>query len=70
MYNQLIYFKIKRNYIEKVHQNDIKSKRDIQTTLIFNISKTYKKEISKRPQFFALQNHIKICAPKLDQFSI
>ena len=61
---------MERNYIEKVHQNDIKSKRDIQTTLIFNISKTYKKEISKRPQYFALQNHIKICTPKLHQFSI
>ena len=35
---------------------------DIQTTLVFNISKIYQKEISKRPQFFAFQNHTKICA--------
>ena len=38
---------MERNYFDKVHQNDIKSKRDIQTTLVFNISKTYQKIDSK-----------------------
>ena len=52
---------MERNYLEKVHQNDIKSKRDIQTTLVFNISKTYQKEILKQPQLFTFKNHIKIC---------
>ena len=42
----------------------------IQTTLVFHISKTYQKEISKRPQIFAFRNDIKICPPKLHQFSI
>ena len=35
---------MERNYLEKVHWSDIKSKMDIQTTLVFNISKTYQKE--------------------------
>ena len=52
---------MERNYFEKGHQNDIKSKRDIQTTLLFDISKTYQKETSKHAKFFAFQNHIKIC---------
>ena len=34
-----------RIYFEKVHLNDIKYKMDIQTTLVFNVSKTYQKEI-------------------------
>ena len=37
---------MEQNYFEKVHQNNIKSSSDIQTTLVFNISKTYQKEIS------------------------
>ena len=57
-------------YVGKVHQNNIKSKSVIQTTLVFNISETYQKEISKRHQFFAFQDQIKICAPKLHHFSI
>ena len=35
---------MKRNYFEKLYQNAIKSKRDIQATLVFNISKIYQKE--------------------------
>ena len=48
----------------KVHQNDTKSKRDIQAT------KTYQKEIPKQPQFDAFQDHIKISLPRLHQVSI
>ena len=36
---------MERNYFEKLHQNDMKSKSDIQVTLIFDISKTYQSEI-------------------------
>ena len=32
-----IYFKMEQNYFEKVYQNDIKSKGDIQIALVFNI---------------------------------
>ena len=45
---------MEQNYLEKVHQNNIKSKRDIQTTLAFNISETYRKKISKWLQAFAI----------------
>ena len=56
---------MERNYHEKVYQNDIKYKRDIETTLVFNISKTYQKNISKRQQFFPFQNRRKLCTSKL-----
>ena len=55
----LIYFKMERSYFEKVHWNDIKSKRDIQTTLVFNISKTYQKKDTKTNAIF--------CVSKLHQ---
>ena len=44
-----------RNHLKeaKTILNDIKSNKDFQTTLGFKISKTHRKEISKRPQFFA-----------------
>ena len=45
-------------------------KKDVQTTLVFDISKTYQKEISKRPQFFLFQKYIKISTSKLHQFPI
>ena len=33
------------NYLEKKHGNDVKSKKkNIQTTSVFNISKTYEKD--------------------------
>ena len=35
---------MEQNYFEKLYQNVIKSKRDIQATLVFNISKVYQKE--------------------------
>ena len=39
--NHIRYFKVEQNYFEKVHRNEITSKRDGKTTLIFKISKTY-----------------------------
>ena len=35
---------MEQNYFEKLYQNAIKSKRDIQATLVFNISIIYQKE--------------------------
>ena len=35
---------MEQNYFAKLNQNVIKSKRDIQATLVFNISKIYQKE--------------------------
>ena len=58
---------MEQNYLENI-QTNIKSKRDIQTTLVFNISKTYQNQISKnhnfikKPQLFVFQNRIKICS--------
>ena len=60
---------MERNDFEKMHQNDFTFKRDIHS-LVFDISKTYQKKITKRPQFFASQKQIKISASKLHQFSI
>ena len=53
MYNHLIYFKMERNYLEKVHQNNIKSKskRGIQTTWGFNISNLIKKRYQNDHNF-------------------
>ena len=48
------------NSFRKVYRNEITSKRDIQMTLVFDISKTYQKEISKQPRVFVFQKHIKI----------
>ena len=53
-----MYFKMKLPWKSILRQ--IKSKKDSQTTLVFNLSKTYQKEISNRLQFFALQNNIKM----------
>ena len=50
--------------MEKIYQNDIRSKRDIQKSLVFDMSKT-----SKGPHFFVFQKRIKIRASKLHQFS-
>ena len=47
-----------------------KYKRDVQATLVFDISKPYQKEISKRRRFFVFQKHIKTSTPKLHQFFI
>ena len=39
--------KVEQNYFEKVRGDEISSKRDVQTTLVFDIWKTYQ----KRPSF-------------------
>ena len=67
--HHLIDFKMERNDFQKMHQNDFTFKRDIHS-LVFDISKTYQKKITKWPQFFASQKQIKISASKLHQFSI
>ena len=46
---------MERIYLEKVHQNDIKSTKDIQTTLVFNISKTYKKRYQNDHNFLSFK---------------
>ena len=61
---------MEQNYFEKVHRNKITSERDVQATLVFNISKTYQKEISKQPPLFDIQKHMKISTPLLHQFFI
>ena len=61
---------MEQNYFEKVHQNEITLKRDVQTTLIFDTSKTYQKEILKQPRLLIFQNHVKTRTSKLHQFSI
>ena len=55
---------MERNYFEKVRRNEN------QTTLVYDISKTYQKEISLRSRFFVFEKHIKIISPKLHQISI
>ena len=54
---------MEQNNFEKVH-------RDVQTTLVCNISKSYEKEISKRSRFFVFQKYINRSTPKLHQLSI
>ena len=44
--------------------------RTFKKTLVFNISKTYEKDISKQPQFFAFQSYIKICAQVTSVFHL
>ena len=44
--HHLIDFKMERNDFEKMHQNDFTFKRDIHS-LVFDISKTYQKKITK-----------------------
>ena len=61
---------MEKNYFEKVHQNEITSKREIQTIFTFNTSKTSEKEISKRASSFVFKKHIKLSMPQLCQFSI
>ena len=51
---------MERNYFEKLHQNKITSKSEVQTALVFNISKTFHKEMAKRQRFFVFQKQIKI----------
>ena len=46
------------------------SKTNTETTLVFDISKTYQKEISQWPRFFVSQKHIELSTLKLHQFSI
>ena len=53
IYNHLRYFKMEWNHFEKVHRNEITSKRDGQTTLIFKLLKTYKPYLP--PRSFAFQ---------------
>ena len=65
VYNHLIYFKMEWNCFEKVHRNEITPKKDVQTTLVFDVSKTYQRQISKKAQFFVFQKHIKISTSKL-----
>ena len=55
------------NYFEKVNQNEITLKRDVQTSFIFNISEA--SEISERTRVFVFQRHITISTSKLHQFS-
>ena len=45
----------KRNYVQS----------DVQIVLIFDILNIYKKEISKRPQVFVVQKHIKLSILKV-----
>ena len=59
MHNQLLYFKVEQKNFEKVHENEIASKTDLQTTLVFDTSISYQKETSKRPRFIVFQKHFK-----------
>ena len=43
---------VKQNYFEKVHQNKVTSKIEVQVTLVFDISKRPQKEMSKRQRVF------------------
>ena len=43
---------------------------DVQTTLAFDISKSYEKEISKQPRCFVFQKHINRSTSRLYHFSI
>ena len=56
------YFELERNYVEKLHQNEITLKRDIQTIFSFNKSKNYQKEIPKwSPNSFLSKTHHQNC---------
>ena len=45
---------MEQNYFEKVHRNEITSKRDVQTTLVFDISKNLPKRVIKTATIFCL----------------
>ena len=46
--------KLEQNYFEKVHRNEIMSKSEVQTALVFDIWTTFQKEMLKRQLFFFL----------------
>ena len=52
--NHLIYFKVERNYFEKVHRNEITSKSEVQTALVFEILKKFQKRDGKTTTIFCL----------------
>ena len=43
-------FKVERNYFENVHRNEITSKSEVQTTLVFEISKKRYKNDNEQPR--------------------
>ena len=55
---------------EKLHGGKITSKSEVQTVLVFDISKTFQKEMSKGQQFFVFQKQIKISTSILHHFCI
>ena len=57
-------------HFEKVHRNDIRSKSEVQRAFVFDLSKTFQKEMLKRQRFFVFQKQIKISTLNLHQFSI
>ena len=60
MYNHhLIHFKMEWNYFEKVHRNKITSKSKVQAALVFDISKTFQKDMSNRQLLFVFKNKSK-----------
>ena len=63
---------MERNYLEKVHQNKIKSKskRGIQTTLGFNISNLIKKRYQNDHNFLPFKITLKHARPSYIKFSI
>ena len=50
---------MERNYFEKVHRNEITSKRDDKETLVLKISKTYQQVALKRPWFIVFKKKTK-----------
>ena len=61
--------KLERNYFQKVHRNKNTSKRDVQTTLIFDVSKTYQKRYETDHDVLSFKT-FKINTSKLLQFFI
>ena len=55
---------------EKLHGGKITSKSEVQTVLVFDISKTFQNEMSKEQQFFVFQKQIKISTSNLHHFCI
>ena len=54
----------------KLHGGKITSKSEVQTVLVFDISKTFQNEMSKEQQFFVFQKQIKISTSNLHHFYI
>ena len=50
-------FKLEQHYFDKVHQNKTKSKKNVKTTLIIDILKSYQKRYKKDQDFFVFQKH-------------